>query len=397
MRFALLGSHPDGLEFSCALIESGSHELVCYSTPVPASFQARFGPHARQIPDLEEILADPVIEMVVVAGSAANRPAQLRRALQSERHVACVYPPDDSPDIAHEASMLQSDARKLLFPILPNSQHPAVVEMATSLRAATAEGAMLRIEIGQQKQVVAEPSTQPLCFPAWVVLRRLGGEIAEVAGLATSQSPTECEPIAINGRFESGLLFQISMTSVAGWRIALDLNNGHIDLFMPIGPGGPAYLTRTDQGAQAHERCWSEWDPWPGLVTAFDDALDHFGKPTSLPVNSSTADERNPRTPSWKDVIRGLELDDALRRSIKYGRSVTLDYQEGSEEVGFKGTMTLVGCAMLWVLVAALIVAKWFPVLLWVIAPSLVLFLGLQAFRWIIPQRPGADEPKEPK
>ena len=52
----------------------------------------------RRVSDLEEVLADPAIEAVIVAGAPAVRPAQLRRALQSERHVLCVHPADDSPE-----------------------------------------------------------------------------------------------------------------------------------------------------------------------------------------------------------------------------------------------------------------------------------------------------------
>ena len=36
----------------------------------------------------------------IVAGQADNRAVQLRRSLQSERHVFCVHPPDQTPDVA---------------------------------------------------------------------------------------------------------------------------------------------------------------------------------------------------------------------------------------------------------------------------------------------------------
>ena len=62
--------------------------------------------------------------------------------------------------------------------------------------------------------------------------------------------------------------------------------------------------------------------------------------------------------PSWLDEIRAAELDDAARRSIERRRAVTLEYQEVSEDVGFKGTMTLVGCGLIWFIPVLLILSR---------------------------------------
>src|SRR5439155_25347874 len=110
MRFALLGDRPDGLAMARARVDSSRHELGAYSGPgIGGEYLRRWGIAARGVGDLEEVLADPAIDAVIVAGSPADRPAQLRRALQSERHVLCVHPAGDSPDIAYEAAMIQAD------------------------------------------------------------------------------------------------------------------------------------------------------------------------------------------------------------------------------------------------------------------------------------------------
>src|SRR5262249_4351305 len=97
MRFALLGNHPDGVALAHALVESGRHHLVALTVSVPADIPERW-PDAKRVNDLEEVLADPGVEAVIVAGPIADRPLQLRRALQAERHVLCVHPPDRSPE-----------------------------------------------------------------------------------------------------------------------------------------------------------------------------------------------------------------------------------------------------------------------------------------------------------
>jgi hypothetical protein len=65
-----------------------------------------------------------------------------------------------------------------------------------------------------------------------------------------------------------------------------------------------------------------------------------------------------------------------------------LEYQEATEEVGFKGTMTLVGCALLWVVLLLVVLTAWVPWLRWVIMPLIVVFLGLQLLRYALPKRP---------
>src|SRR5579875_4179121 len=125
MHFALLGDHPDGVDMACALAECGRHRLLAYTTPLSEEALRRLGGEVRPVSDVEEVLADPAIEAVIVAGPASVRPAQLRRALQSERHVLCVHPPDQTPEIAYEAAMIQNDTGCVLLPLLPESTHPA--------------------------------------------------------------------------------------------------------------------------------------------------------------------------------------------------------------------------------------------------------------------------------
>src|SRR5205085_2826588 len=101
---------------------------------------------------------------------------------------------------------------------------------------------------------------------------------------------------------------------------------------------------------------------------------------------STSEDERRSKRLTWQTAIRCLELDDATRRSVERRRVSALEYPEASEEVGFKGTMTLVGCALLWVSLLLLILSAWVSWLKWAIVPLLILFLSLQLLRWMVPK-----------
>jgi predicted dehydrogenase len=382
MHIAILGTHPDGIDMACALVESGRHELIAYTSaePVPDHILRRWGPNTRRLHDLEELLADPEIEAVIVAGSPANRTVQLRRALQSERHVLCVYPPDAVPDGAYEASMIQKDTGRMLLPLLPEALHPAVVRLGQLVRSGLrplVEPRLIEFERWATDRVLLDTGAEHRpAFPGWDVLRAVGGDIAEVSALAPREELSAEEPILLSGRFERGPLFQVSLLpfqSEPRWRLGAVGSHGRVELLFPVGVRGPAFLSWRDANGDLHEETWQAWDPWPALVALFE------AQPGPSPL-------------TWQDAIRSLELDDAARRSVQRRRASTLEYQEASEEVGFKGTMTLVGCGLIWLTIVIVIIAIWFPKAGWAVVPLLVIFLGLQAFRWIVPRsRPPAN------
>jgi hypothetical protein len=243
MRFALLGDHPDGLDMARALAASGRHELTAYSgPPVGAEYLRRWGLIARTVPDLEEVLADPAIDAVLVAGGPAIRASQLRRALQSERHVLCVHPADGGPDAAYEALMIQGDTAKVLMPLLAEALHPAfrrlaeltspepvrLIERGEAIRAGLpparrAPPAVLGLRLleverwsGEQVMLDADAEGHRPGLPGWEVLRALGGEVAEVFALAPDEEASGDQPLLLAGRFERGGLFQASLLPATG-------------------------------------------------------------------------------------------------------------------------------------------------------------------------------------
>ena len=358
MRFALLGDHPDGRAMADALVASGRHERAAHAATA----------------DAEEVLADPAVEVVIVACGPDARPALLRRALQSERHVLCVYPPDQTPEIAFEADLLRQDTGRVLLPLLPGALHPAVRRLAEFVRPA-GKGPVGAFRLLEMEQPVEGGSDGKPTFPGWEWLRALGGEVTEVAAFAAAEHAAAGEPVLAAGRFERGGLFQMTFlpcSPAAETRLVVVGERGRAELTFPVGRGGPAFLDWRDDSGELCEEAWDAWDPWPALVERFEAAV--AGAAGS---------------PAWIDAVRGLELDDATRRAVERRRSSVLEYQEASEEVGFKGTMTLVGCGLIWLVLLLLLLSYWYPPLRWLIAGLLVVFLGLQLLRYLIPRKKG--------
>lgn len=418
MRFALLGDHPDGLQMARALVRSGRHQVTTYSGPALGyEYLQRYEMAPQRVGDLEEVLADPAIEAVIVAGAAGQRGGQLRRALQSEHHVLCVHPVDDSADVAYEAAMLQADVRVLLLPLLPEALHPGIRRLAELARAAPpskhphdsrAASAAITLE-PPRSSTTERPESQDAwrdralsarlveverwsveevlldweqeghrpALPGWESVRLLGGEVAEVWALAQAEEAAAEEPLVLAGRYLQGGLFQLTYLpgqAEARLRLALVNRRGRSELIFPEGFPGASFLTYVDDQGEARQERWEAFDPWEALVEEFERRL---------------AQRRGPGLLSWQDAIRGLELDDAARRSLERRRPSTLDFQEATEEAGFKGTMTLVGCSMIWLSLVLLILSVWVPWLGYVIIPVFGIFLALQLLRWVVP---GAGE-----
>jgi hypothetical protein len=59
--------------------------------------------------------------------------------------------------------------------------------------------------------------------------------------------------------------------------------------------------------------------------------------------------------------------------------------------------MTLLGCSVMWAVLALLIVSAVWPPLRWVVAPILVGFLLLQALRWVVRRGDARPKPDRPR
>jgi predicted dehydrogenase len=388
MHFAILGDHPDGVDLARALVQSGRHRLLVSTVRLEEPGQTppreHWSSQTRRVSDVEEILADPVVEAVIVAGAPTVRPAQLRRALQSERHVLCVYPPDQTPEIAYEAAMIRNDTGRVLLPILPEATHPALRRLAEFVQRKNGSKSpigifrLLEMERGVSGEVLdgVGIAGHKSSFPGWDVLRTIGGEIQEVMAFAESEELREGEPVLLAGRFQQGGLFHATLLprrQQSSWRLSAIGSTGRVELYFPLGWHGPAYLDWRGSDGEPHEEYWPYWDPWPALIETFE-----------AMVASETPQGRRL---SWQDAIRGLELDDAARRGVERRRASVLEYPEATEEVGFKGTMTLVGCATLWGVLLLLILSVGWPRLGFLIVPLIVGFLGLQVLRYLVPKQ----------
>lgn len=374
MRFALLGTHPDGLAITETLLTSGNHQLLTHCHKQPDFTPPDHWPNISTIQDVEEVLADPQIEAVIVATSVDERPLDLRRAVQSERHVLCVHPLEKTPDTAFEAGVIQSETNYVVMPLLPDSLHPALQKFRELYQERSI--CYLHLEISSTDQILTNVGSEFFIasLPGWDILRAIGGEIAEVMVTNLGEELTETQPVTVHGFFVNEVMFQMTFLperKTNSFRMrALDTNE-EIEWICPHGYRESAFVNWHNSEGELQEEYWQGWSPWSELLSVFEQTLA----------------ERSTSTLPWQSEIRCLELDDAARRSVKRGRSVQLEYPEASEEVNFKGTMTLVGCGLLWIIIVLAIASRWYPWVGWVVGPVLFVFLLTQFLRFVIPAR----------
>lgn len=401
MNFALLGDHPDGLDAACALAQRG-HVLAAHvGSELASEYLRRQGLQPRRTRDLEDVLADPAITLVIVAVALAQRGNVLRRAVQSERHVLCVHPPDATPVTAFEAANIQSGTRQLLLPLLPEALHPALARFADLLRELPRPW-IVDVERWSSEEYLLEATGEARrpALPGWDILRRIGGEVVEVFALTPADELAAAQPIVLTGTFEAGDLFRATyLANQPGPRLRLTVvGPERLELLFVDGWPGPARLQHTTATGELQTQEWPSIAPWADLVDTIEDELHLPTRPIEGSPTAIVAGDRPSRpapAASWTDTIRALELDEAVHRSVHYRRAQTLDLQEASEEANFKGTMTLVGCSLMWLTLVLLFLSVWVPWLGWFIFPAIALFLGLQVLRWVVPPRPGQADRAE--
>lgn len=389
MQFALAGNHPDGKAAITAFLATGRHRLLAYhGAAEDADALRRLDAGVQILADFEELLAIPQVDAVIVASPIEERPAHLRRALQSERHVLCVHPADTSADFAYEAAMIRGDTGCVLLPLLPACLHPAFVRLGSW---SGAEGgppgkiSLLEMEWRGRDSIPLAPARKGprALLPGWEMVRALLGEITEVAGFSPAEEIAASEPLMVSGRALGDIPFRLlyyPQEQGAQIEITLRGNQGSARLGFAEGWPGPVTLSWMENGA-ARQESWPASIVWEGLVAQFESMVS--APAVTVAPGAGGQEEAGRSRLSWLVETRCLELNDAVRRSV-HRRSVSvLEYPEATEVVGFKGTMTLVGCATLLGVLVLFVASNWLPWLGWIILPILVGFLLLQSFSWL--------------
>lgn len=358
MRLALLNA--DAIAWSAAQsrLAEGDAVLVWASELGALAPEVKaVAPAARFDEPWETLLAGNVADLVLVGqaspASEERVAEQLGKLLRAEVRLAVSYPPRLGVLAAYELEMVREELRGELRPLAPSVTAPGAAALVAQVRS----GALGDVEqVVCQRNLAAadrEATLQALAGDL-LLARELAGELTRVAALAPPGEQVRYEQLGVQLSGPRGALVR--------WAAACDPESAGA-LVTVIGSRGRASCMLPEQQAP----------------------------PTAAPVAGREA-------PSWLDAIRGLELVEAVERSLMRGKTIDLAARDTSESGTFKALMSAAGCLLLLtaplILVTALALARvpaLQPLVQFVpaaLALALLAFLGLQALRWALPEEP---------
>jgi hypothetical protein len=253
----------------------------------------------------------------------------------------------------YELDMIRRETGCVMVPFLPERNHSLLVFLRELVDRP--EGSAL----GAIDQIAFDRPLSPPAKAAVVahfardadVLRFLGGEVTQLGAMGSPGHNADGDLAAY-----SNLAVQMAGAEnrlLRWWVAGADEPfGGRLTL---SGPSGKAILTipryqasgitsraawrleiRAGDEPQVHEV--GDWDPYTAALDELRAAL------------------ANPHAPSrWPDAARAVELADTIDRSLAKGRTIVLYEQEYSDAATFKGMMTSVGCALLLLALAAIV------------------------------------------
>jgi myo-inositol 2-dehydrogenase/D-chiro-inositol 1-dehydrogenase len=383
MNVLILGDGPEELAWAGWLQGQSEHRLVAVFPGFGEARQAGI-PVAT---DLDDALARPGIEAVVVGGPIDERGERLRRAAAEGLAIICSHPPGADSEAYYQVSLSRAETGAVIVPDLPLRLHPgveAIREAMESDELGASRG--LRIEFSSTGE---EIDLARVVFPRQVdVVRALLGEIEAVT--ATGDPPGERPDLELVVQLRAAGAHRAELRIWSGpdepARLTLLCAGGSLTFEFDRDVLQTARLIRRAVKLGEHVTAFEHWDRHEAIFSVLTASRAHRGA-TDLP------------SPNLHDATRAMELTEATVRSLRRGRTVDLYYEPISEEATFKSVMTSTGCVILLAALFAIPLAlagpplgfPWTIYIAYLIPPVLAIFVVMQLLRFAVRRSDGSS------
>jgi predicted dehydrogenase len=383
MKVLILGNGVEELAWARWLYARGEHRLE-------AIFPGFGDPALAGVPvarDLDDALARPGIDIVIVGGPIAERGESLRRAAAEGLAIICLHPTGSDSEAYYQVALSRAETGAIIVPAMPLRHHPGVAAIRQAL-ASSELGAFRGLRIEAQRQGDKADLAQVM-VPRFVdLVRALLGEIEALT--ATGDPPGEHPDLELIVQLRVAEARRAELRLSAGpgepFRLSLLGTDGSMSLDIDPEFDQPARLIRRASGQDPEVH---EFEPWDSHEAIF----------SVLKQSCSQRESSELPHSNLLDATRAMEIAEATARSLRRGRTVDLHYEEVSEEATFKSVMTSTGCMVLLVAIFILPIAlggpalglDWTIYIAYLIPPALVIFVLLQALKLAV-RRPGTSE-----
>ena len=361
MRFVLFGDEPVALDVARAIAAHPEHRLIgLVAGPGSSLNMPVLAAGMRCYRNWEELLADADVDAVVVSGAGPEKQLAVRQLIEAGKVV--LLPPEltQPAEFFYELALVESENPGRLFPLLGLRGHPLVVrlrerisqnalgkilhvQIERKIAASRAEGGLLLASSKLNRALLSDADLlRTLCGAYDQVTALRSGDVSQGYSLATVTLAGSAAPQAV---------WTAAAGTEDGWRLTL---SGQSATVMLEGQpeSGRLRLTEIPGGkAAVPEEFHAEGGAW--LLETFDDSV----AAGSAPRKSAAAvpDQSQPIS-LWEELARGVELVDAVERSVRRRRTIDVYFESPSERSMFKTHMTAVGCSLLVLTLLAVVV-----------------------------------------
>lgn len=376
MRFALFGDGPVALSLARAVSLNPAHQLIrVVGEPGLAFGIAQSGFHGRFLRHWEELLTDADVDAVIISTEGAETQQAMRQIIQSGKLVLITPDLVEQPELFYELALVEVERPGTLFPLLALRGHSLVLKLQ-ELLAQNALGEVRHLELdrkivpsatGHSAALLTESDlTHPfltdadlldaLCGPYDQVTASRSGNASDGYSRAT---------VTLGGQNAPQAIWTAVVSSADHeWRLIVTADAG-----IAVLEGDPEFgdfsLTVQQPGKPAEsEESVVDSGPWlleqfiACQVVSLESRLQADGRDT--PAEAGTPTEPRPprsRLPSlWTQFAHVVELVEAVGRSVRRRRTIDVNFEPPSERGIFKTQMTAVGCTLMMLTLAAVVI-----------------------------------------
>jgi predicted dehydrogenase len=404
MKLAVLGTDQNVLALVAAAGEAG-HPIVWLGDvrPEDAADVGQLLPGLTPRDDWELLLDHATADAVLVGGGTATpdlRAEQLKRLATDAVPLLAVHPASGSVLTYYEVDMARRESRGVVRHYSPLAGAPAIAELVEWVEHANGP-------VGAVHQVICQREL-PDCSRDSVfrhlardaeLLRRLAGGVRSVnaVGPRSDDASFASLQVQMTGPGAATLRWSVVPSADGPPRAALSLvgERGIARLRMPADDGTPIggevdddWQLEISAGGRSETRPVTTWNAPRAAIEELAAALPFNG--TEASVAAST----------WSAATAAMEVVDAIELSLQKGRTIEVHQQQLTEQLAFRGTMAAMGCGLLVLGLAVLVVAGLFGDVIglplraiwpWTLLVVLAMFLLLQVVPWLAAKKQPND------
>lgn len=366
MSFVLIGGDAPSLAFVQAAQAGGDRLLavVCPRSIAPVLTDV---PHYHSLSEIETLRPD----YLVVAPPIEERAMTLRWLTRREpTDLVIALPASTTLDLYFEVALYFEESRLAVLPMMTELEHPLSAKLGDLIRSPRMVRAV------QWRAPSPNGQHPPRYSDGWFWIRQIVGEIESVSATESKEIKGRPREMIVTALAASGCVCALS------WRdheptaqLVVELDNAVVRATFIDGPLGPTKL-QIESGGHAEE------------------VMLHPARLGERLYRRFRRHRTNRDNSDWLHATRQFELGDAVDYSIRRERTVSLSYDEFTEQAGFKSIMTALGCGMMWlVILMAILAALGVPMVHRLVLPMLLGYLALQLLALVY--RRGEAAPSE--